>query len=112
MSDMLENEPGIQKRQRVGGAANAGGVQFQASATAYVCVRMLMEKTVVWLEDLCTEVPVAIIPESGGPGDDIRIDFKGGFTAEVQVKKGLKSHDVRLWGTLDALAPSSPRGGT
>ncbi|TNB98541.1 hypothetical protein FHG55_05720 [Pseudomonas jessenii] len=104
MSDMLENEPGIQKRQRVGGAANAGGVQFQASATAYVCVRMLMEKAVVWLEDLCTEVPVAITPESGGPGDDIRIDFKGGFTAEVQVKKGLKSQDGRLWGTLDALA--------
>lgn len=104
VNDMLENAPGIQKSQRVGGAANAGGMQFQASATAYVCVRMLMEKNVVWLEDLCAEAPIAITPESGGPGDDIRIDFKGGFTAEVQVKKGLSSHGRRLWGTLDALA--------
>jgi hypothetical protein len=109
--NMSENAPGVQKKQRAGGAANAAGMNFQAAATAYVCVCMLEEEPVAWLEKLCAEppVPVAVIPESGGPGDDIRIDFKGGFTAEVQVKKGLTAN-VRLWKTLDALAKAVHEG--
>ncbi|MBF6029291.1 hypothetical protein ICY20_16205 [Pseudomonas sp. P115] len=102
---MSGNAPGIQKKKRAGGAANAMGMNFQAAATAYACVCMLEEEPLAWLEKLCAEppVPVAVIPESGGPGDDIRIEFKGGFVAEVQVKKGLRAAEP-LWKSLDALA--------
>ncbi|MBN2977574.1 NACHT domain-containing protein [Pseudomonas lactucae] len=95
--------------KRAGGAANARGIYFQASATAYVCLRMLQGKPVSWFKDLCAEAPVAVMPESGGPGDDIRIEFSNGITAEVQVKKGLKARKL-LWEVLNALALAIHQG--
>jgi tetratricopeptide (TPR) repeat protein len=53
-----------------------------------------------WLGLEIQDIPYALSTETGGAGDDLRIEFEGGVQAEVQVKGGLAGDD-RL---LDAVA--------
>ncbi|WP_139670719.1 NACHT domain-containing NTPase [Pseudomonas sp. F16(2018)] len=106
---MSVNAPDHQKRPGAGGAATNGGMSFQASVTVCACVRMLAGKDLGWLRDIYLGVPVAISPESGGPGDDLRIEYSDGVCVEAQVKKGLRA-DYRLWEALDPLASALHEG--
>lgn len=64
---------------------------------------MLAGQPLNWFRDIYVDVPVAILPESGGPADDLNIEQGDGARVEAQVKKGLRA-DARLWDTLDVLA--------
>lgn len=88
---------------RAGGAATAGGMNFQASVTAIACSHMLADRPLNWLPGLVADTPDRIEAETGGSGDDIGIVLRGGDTVEVQVKKGL-SKGNKLWSTLESLA--------
>jgi hypothetical protein len=48
-------------------------------------------------------VPTAVSAETGGPGDDIRIECQDGTVVEVQAKKGL-TRGAKLWEALLKLA--------
>lgn len=86
-----------------GGAANSGGVNFQAVITGIVAVRMLGETPLGWLEGIVDDVPKGIFTETGGPGDDLRVELKSGELLEVQIKKGLARGRL-LWESLENLA--------
>ncbi len=88
---------------RAGGAATAGGMNFQASVTAIACSHLLADRPLNWLPGLVADTPDRIEAETGGSGDDIGIVLQGGDTVEVQVKKGL-SKGNKLWWTLESLA--------
>ena len=80
------------------GAAPASGLNFQAVVTAIAAVHLFDGSPIGWLDELANDTPTAIWAESGGPGDDVRLELKGA-TAEVQAKRGL-SADKRLWDAL------------
>ncbi|ULJ73010.1 hypothetical protein [Rhizobium gallicum] len=89
--------------RRAGGAATAGGINFQAVATAIACVHMARGTPLLWLEKIVDDTPVAVDGETGGSGDDIRLVLRDGRTVEVQVKKGLRATE-ELWDALSKLA--------
>ncbi len=71
----------------MGGAATTGGSHYQGSAIAVVYVHMLAQRRLGWFGDEVDDVPLAVSGETGGPGDDIRIEFGTRFgTTEAQVK--------------------------
>ncbi len=79
----------------MGGEATFSGTNYQAKAIAYVYVHMLAQKRLGWL-DATEDRPIAVAAETGGAGDDIRIDLGSrNPPVEVQVKHGL-SADSRL----------------
>lgn len=86
-----------------GGSRAAGGFTFQANCSAYVATHLLTGHRLGWLERLAEDIPTAIVAESGGPGDDLRIALRDGRAIEVQVKRGL-SRGSRLWAALADLA--------
>lgn len=85
-----------------GGSGGAGGYRFQALASAYVSVHALAAHPLNWV-GVGDAVPVAFSAETGGPGDDLRVEFGGGTALELQAKRGLRS-GTRLWETLRSLA--------
>jgi tetratricopeptide (TPR) repeat protein len=76
-----------------GGSAGSGGYDFQALAIAYIAVRVLTSRRLDWFE-LRDDVPTAVAAETGGTGDDIRIEFSQG-PIEAQVKRGLDRSSLR-----------------
>ena len=86
-----------------GGSRAAGGFAFQANCSAYVATHLLAGHGLGWLERLAEDIPTAIVAESGGPGDDLRIALRDGRAIEAQVKRGL-SRGARLWAALADLA--------
>jgi len=101
---MVQAPPKKREKQfRAGGAATAGGMNFQASVTAIAYSHVLADRPLNWLSGLVADTPDRINAETGGSGDDIGIVLQGGDTVEVQVKKGL-SKGVKLWSTLKSLA--------
>ncbi len=75
----------------MGGAATTGGSHYQGNAIAVVYVHMLAQRRLGWFGDEVDDVPLAVSGETGGPGDDIRIEFGTRFgTTEAQVKHGLQ----------------------
>ena len=86
-----------------GGSAGAGGFSFQASVTAIAMVQMARGTPLGWLENLVSDIPLAVSAESAGPGDDIRLELEGNMIVEVQVKQGF-SAGQKLWDSLLALA--------
>ena len=93
----------IQKKNTSGGAAGAGGFNFQAAITAIAYVHSLRETPVPWMEGFSASPPVGVSSETGGPGDDISLEFADGSTAEVQVKKGLRVSKA-FWSAIDSLS--------
>lgn len=84
------------------GAAPASGLNFQAAVTAIAAVHLLDGSPVGWLDELAHDAPLAIWAESGGPGDDVRLELAAA-TVEVQAKSGLRADD-KLWAALLDLA--------
>ena len=90
-----------------GGSGGAGGYRFQALAAAYVYAHALAEHPLNWVVGAGV-VPLAVSAETGGPGDDLRVEFSGGLGAgsgvlEVQAKRGLR-RGSELWEALLSLA--------
>lgn len=90
-------------RRNAGGAATASGMNFQAAVTAIAGSHMLLGASLGWLDGLIEDIPTAIWAETGGPGDDIRIELRNGEVLETQVKRGL-SRGQNLWEAMQALA--------
>jgi len=86
-----------------GGSAPGGGINFQAAVTALVEVHAAVGAKLGWLVGIAHDVPVAVSAETGGPGDDIGIQFEDGTRAEVQVKRGL-SAESKMWKAVMKLA--------
>ena len=85
-----------------GGAAAAGGFDFQAAVGAIAYVHALRGIPVHWTEDWTASSPTAVSFETGGPGDDISLALADGSTVEIQAKKGL-SASKRFWSAVDSL---------
>lgn len=90
-------------RQEAGGAATAGGMNFQAAVSAIAAVYLARARPLGWLDGLVDDVPISLLAETGGSGDDIQIRLRNGSIAEVQVKRGLR-RGGRLWEPLMRLS--------
>lgn len=86
-----------------GGAATAGGMNFQAAVTAIVASHIASGQSLSWLPELVTDVPISLCTETGGPGDDLELTLSSRAIGEAQVKK-LLTAGPRLWESLEALA--------
>jgi hypothetical protein len=86
-----------------GGSRAAGGLGFQADATAFLLSHLLTGQRLGGLCTLIDDAPRAIHAETGGPGDDIRIELTDGRIVEAQVKRGLRK-GPELWKALLALS--------
>ncbi|HEY2070371.1 MAG TPA: NACHT domain-containing protein [Rhizomicrobium sp.] len=98
MASMVQSQ-----KTAVGGSAALGGFRYQARVTAIAAIHLARGIPLRWLDGLTTDIPVVIAAETGGPGDDIRVQLHNGKLLEAQVKRGLRA-DARLWDALLALA--------
>lgn len=64
--------------------------------TALVEVHIAVGKKLDWLSGVTHDIPIEVLAETGGPGDDIAIQFEGGARAEVQVKRSLSAGN-KMW---------------
>jgi tetratricopeptide (TPR) repeat protein len=72
----------------MGGPATFAGTNYQAATIAYVFVHMLAHRRLEWLTPI-DDTPLAVSAETGGPRDDVAIEFGEGRRFEVQAKAGL-----------------------
>jgi len=105
----IKKQPKDQTRRIAGGAATASGMNFQAAVTAIAGSHLLLGASLGWLDGLVEDVPTAIWAETAGPGDDVRIELRGGEVLEAQVKRGLSRGD-KLWSAMLALATGIDAG--
>jgi hypothetical protein len=70
------------------GDATAAGTHYQAAVCALIAAHILARKKLGWFAP-DDDVPTAVWCETGGPGDDIRIEFVSGGAAELQAKHRL-----------------------
>jgi hypothetical protein len=96
-------------RAVAGGAATAGGINFQAAVTAIALVSMVRGIPLGWLDGIVLDIPVEVLTETGGSGDDLRIRFHDGTISEAQIKRGL-SAGKRLWDPLLSLSKAIHQG--
>jgi hypothetical protein len=84
-----------------GGSTASGGYNLQAHAIAYVSTCILTARDLKWVSQQFghPDVPIAVSAETGGPGDDLRVEL-GFATFEAQVKRGLNA-DARLDETIE-----------
>ena len=108
---MASKTTGNTKRNNrgAGGPATASGMNFQAAVTAIAGVHLIKGSPLGWLDGLVNDTPVAVWAETGGPGDDIKLELHDESTVEVQVKRGLQTGD-RLWTPLISLAHAIDAG--
>ena len=92
-----------EKKNTSGGAAGAGGFNFQAAITAIAYVHSLRGTPVQWTKGFTASFPTSVSSETGGPGDDISLELADGSIIEVQAKRGLKA-DNRFWSVIDSLS--------
>lgn len=95
-------------REHWGGSATAGGMNFQYVVTAIAATHLARGSALGWLSGIVDDTPVAVWAETGGSGDDIRVDLRNGEIVEVQAKKGLKAGDA-LWASLMVLSRAIAR---
>ena len=79
----------------IGGAAMAAGANYQACVIAFVATHILAQHQLGWLPPT-HDVPTALAAETGGPGDDLRIEY--GIhrdPAEAQIKRGADATTLR-----------------
>ena len=93
----------IQKSNTSGGAAGAGGLNFQAAISAIAYIHALRGTPVHWLDGPTEGAPVSVSSETGGPGDDLALKLIDGSLVEVQVKKGLNATNA-FWSAVDSLS--------
>ena len=82
-----------------GGSATGGGINFQAAVTTIAGIHISAGVRLHWLGNLVDDTPVSLSAETGGPGDDLSLEIKGGELVEIQIKKGLKKGE-HLWQPL------------
>ena len=92
-----------------GGPATASGINFQAAVTAMAGVHLINGSPLGWLDGLVNDTPVAVWAETGGPGDDIKLELRDKSTVEVQAKRGLQTGS-KLWDSLMRLAHAIAEG--
>ncbi|MBI5556391.1 MAG: hypothetical protein HY885_01990 [Deltaproteobacteria bacterium] len=92
-----------QKTNLWGGSAAGGGLNFQSCVSAIAAVHMARGTPILWLKDVAVDIPTSLSAETGGPGDDIRVEFQDGSLAEIQAKKGIRK-GYKLWDSLLKLA--------
>ena len=83
------------------------GTQYQARVIAYIYVRMLAQMPLRWIGE-SDDTPYAVAGETGGPGDDIKVEFGGrrACRPKIQAKHGLRA-GARLLDAIDSLVVSS-----
>jgi tetratricopeptide (TPR) repeat protein len=82
---------------------------MQASVAALLAVHILARQRLDWLELTVPDIPTAILGETLGPGDDIRVEIEGApEVLEVQSKKGLKKDKI-LQDTFRLIAEKLPQ---
>ena len=91
------------RKNSSGGAAAGGGGNFQTAVTAISYIHTLRGTPVDWIEDLTVSPPVSVSSETGGPGDDVRLELADGSIVEVQAKKGLRANS-EFWSAFDSLS--------
>ena len=91
----------------VGGPATFEGTTYQEGVVAYVFVHILAKRRLGWIED-ADDTPLAVSGETGGPGDDVRVECQA-LAFEVQAKAGLTG-EADLGETLRAV--QARRGGS
>ena len=95
-----------------GGSATFSGTVTQGSVAAYVAVYLLARQPLNWLELNVQDVPTAILGETLGPGDDIRIELLATeHLLEVQSKHGLRvgRRLDETFATIAAKLPTYPQ---
>lgn len=92
-----------EKAMIAGGSATGGGINFQAAVTAVAEVHVAVGAKLDWLVGIAHDVPISVLAETGGPGDDFAIQFNDGTRAEVQVKRGLAA-GKKMWEAVMKLA--------
>ena len=85
-----------------GGSGGGGGYRYQALAAAYVAAHALACQPLNWVGSI-DAVPFAVWAETGGPGDDLKVEFVSGPDLEIQAKKG-QEKNAKLWKALLRLA--------
>ncbi|HBB36277.1 MAG TPA: hypothetical protein DDZ80_07905 [Cyanobacteria bacterium UBA8803] len=86
------------------GSGGGGGYEYQARAAAYINAHILAQQPLGWLLEHSTpDVPIAVVEETNGPGDDINITLEDGAVIELQAKHGLKK-DKDFWEAIVKLA--------
>jgi hypothetical protein len=91
------------KKNRAGGSAAAGGINYQAAVTAIAFVHMARGLPLEWT-DSGSDTPTAVSAEQGSTGDDLRIETHDGCVISVQVKKGINAGDAILTELVDLAA--------
>lgn len=86
-----------------GGSAAGGGLNFQACVSAIAAVHLTRGTAIGWLKDVTADIPISLLAETGGPGDDIRLEFQNGSVAEIQAKRRIRIGD-KFWQSLLNLA--------
>jgi tetratricopeptide (TPR) repeat protein len=93
----------------VSGKGPGAGFDYQARLNAYVLVHVLAERPLRWTKASAGDVPVAVIAESGGSGDDVRVELRDvDVIYECQAKRGLCA-DKRLNEATDGFAAGLPQ---
>ncbi|MCY3814370.1 MAG: NACHT domain-containing protein [Gammaproteobacteria bacterium] len=85
-----------------GGDAAAAGFEFQTALGGIAYVHVLLGTPVAWTKDWTASPPTAVAFETGGPGDDLRLELADNRIVEVQAKKRLTATQ-RFWSALHAL---------
>lgn len=90
------------------GDATFSGTTYQARVIAFVYAHMLAQARLGWFE-LLDDTPSAVSGETGGPGDDVRIELGTGEVVEAQAKHGMTA-GAKLDEFLERLvgAPATP----
>ena len=92
----------------MGGPAMFSGSDFQSSVIALIAVHILGRQPLNWVRLSVADVPVALSGETGGPGDDVRVEFaETDDVLEVQAKAGL-TRGTRLNETFAVIASRLP----
>ena len=86
-----------------GGSAAGGGFNFQACVSAIAAVHLARGVAIGWLKDVTVDIPISLLAETGGPGDDIRLEFQDGSVAEIQAKRKIRI-GAKFWEILLKLA--------
>lgn len=86
-----------------GGSAAGGGLNFQACVSAIAAVHLARGTPIGWLKDVTADIPISLLAETGGPGDDIRLEFQDGSVAEIQAKRKIRI-GKKFWESLLNLA--------
>src|ERR1051325_702562 len=74
----------------MGGEGTFVGTNHQAGVISYIYAHLIAQMRLGWLD--VDDTPVAVAGETGGPGDDVRIEFgTGRAPIEVQAKYGLNA---------------------